>query len=112
MCHGAAPNEKRPTWETCCSRRKRPSGFAARLQLGFERRFSADDLFVAYCSDESGQDEVQVQAFPEGQGQEQVSTNGGCQPRWSRDGGAGRLCGELPGSAGQALQAEEEALKS
>ena len=49
-------------------------------------RFSPDGRFVAYCSDESGRFEVYVRPFPEGAGKWQVSTNGGRQPRWSRDG--------------------------
>ena len=49
-------------------------------------RFSPDGRFVAYCSDESGRSEVYVRPFPEGAGKWQVSTNGGTQPRWSRDG--------------------------
>ena len=52
----------------------------------FLANLSPDGRFVAYCSDESGQDEVHVQPFPEGGGKWQISTNGGCQPRWSKDG--------------------------
>ena len=49
-------------------------------------KFSPDGRFVAYSSDESGRFEVYVRPFPEGAGKWQVSTNGGTQPRWSRDG--------------------------
>ena len=47
---------------------------------------SPDGNFLAYCSNQSGEDEVYVQSFPSGDGLSQISTNGGCQPRWSRDG--------------------------
>jgi len=47
---------------------------------------SPDGRFLAYCSNDTGQDEVYVRPFPSGDGQWQASTNGGCQPRWSRDG--------------------------
>ncbi len=47
---------------------------------------SPDGRFLAYCSDASGSRELYVRPFPSGDGQWQVSTNGGCQPRWSRDG--------------------------
>jgi len=47
---------------------------------------SPDGRFLAYCSDSSGDDQVYVRPFPSGGGQQQVSANGGCQPRWSRDG--------------------------
>ena len=47
---------------------------------------SPDGRFLAYCSNSSGEDQVYVRPFPSGEGQWQVSVNGGCQPRWSRDG--------------------------
>ena len=52
----------------------------------YAARFSAQGRFVAYVSNQSGQDQVYVRPFPEGEGQWQVSTQGGGQPRWSRDG--------------------------
>jgi DNA-binding winged helix-turn-helix (wHTH) protein/Tol biopolymer transport system component len=47
---------------------------------------SPDARFVAYCSDESGRDEVYVRSFPDGGGKMRISENGGCGPRWSGDG--------------------------
>ncbi|MCP5110052.1 MAG: hypothetical protein GY953_04380 [bacterium] len=41
---------------------------------------------MAYFSDESGRNEVYVRPFPTGESRWQVSTDGGRQPRWSRDG--------------------------
>ena len=49
-------------------------------------RVSPDGRWLAYASNESGRDEVYVQAFPELGGKRQVSTEGGVQPVWSRDG--------------------------
>ena len=49
-------------------------------------KFSPDGRFVAYSSNESRRPEVYVRAFPDGNGKWQVSTTGGSQPRWSRDG--------------------------
>ena len=49
-------------------------------------KFSLDGRYLAYSSDESGHFEVYVRPFPEGGGKWQASTNGGTQPRWSRDG--------------------------
>ena len=49
-------------------------------------RFSPDGRYVAYLSDESGQDEIYVRPFPKGGRKLTVSSNGGRQPRWSRDG--------------------------
>jgi len=49
-------------------------------------RISPSGRHVAYVSDESGREEVYVQSFPEPGGKLQVSTSGGTQPVWSRDG--------------------------
>jgi roadblock/LC7 domain-containing protein len=49
-------------------------------------QFSPDGRSIAYSSDESGSYEVYVQSFPAGAGKGQVSTAGGAEPRWSRDG--------------------------
>jgi Tol biopolymer transport system component len=59
------------------------------LNSGFgeaNARFSPDGRWFAYESDESGRAEVYVQRFPGLGGKMQVSTNGGGQPVWSRDG--------------------------
>jgi eukaryotic-like serine/threonine-protein kinase len=42
--------------------------------------------WLAYSSDESGRYEVYVQPFPAGSRKFQISTGGGNQPRWRRDG--------------------------
>jgi Tol biopolymer transport system component len=47
---------------------------------------SPDGRWVAYCSTQSGQFEVYVTSFPDARGRWQVSTGGGRQPAWSRDG--------------------------
>jgi Tol biopolymer transport system component/predicted Ser/Thr protein kinase len=49
-------------------------------------RFSPDERFIAYVSDESGQREIYIQAFPQGGNRRRVSLNGGSQPRWRADG--------------------------
>jgi serine/threonine protein kinase len=57
------------------------------LPKGFGRfgDFSPDGRWVTYESAESGRREVYVRPFPMG-GQVAVSTDGGMEPRWSRDG--------------------------
>ena len=47
---------------------------------------SPNGRYVAYLSNESGQREVYVLPFPEGGRKVTVSTNGGTQIRWRRDG--------------------------
>ena len=48
--------------------------------------FSPDGKWIAYMSDESGSQEVYVRRFPGASGRWQVSTHGGAQPWWRRDG--------------------------
>jgi Tol biopolymer transport system component len=47
---------------------------------------SPDGRWMAYVSGETGDMEVYAQAFPDLGGKHRVSTQGGIQPRWSRDG--------------------------
>ena len=51
-----------------------------------EPRISPDGKWVAFTTDESGTTQVVVQAFPGPGTKIQVSTNGGNEPLWSRDG--------------------------
>lgn len=51
-----------------------------------QAQFSPDGKWVAYASSESGRLEVYVQPFPAAGAKWQVSTAGGEQPRWRRDG--------------------------
>ena len=58
------------------------------VQTDFDERdgqFSPDGMWIAYQSNESGRFEIYVQSFPGG-GKWQISTNGGAQARWRRDG--------------------------
>jgi eukaryotic-like serine/threonine-protein kinase len=49
-------------------------------------QFSPDGHWMAYASDESGQMQVYVRPFPRPDRRWQVSTQGGTQPLWSRNG--------------------------
>ena len=51
-----------------------------------QARLSPDMRWVAYSSNESGRHEVYVRRFPGGDSKWQVSTQGGVQPEWRRDG--------------------------
>ncbi len=49
-------------------------------------RISPDGHWVAYGSDETGQEEIYVTSFPEGKGKWKVSSGGGAYPAWSGNG--------------------------
>jgi len=51
-----------------------------------EGRFSPNGRWIAYNSGESGRNEVYVQPFPAAAGKWQISTDGGFNAKWSRDG--------------------------
>ena len=51
-----------------------------------QAQFSPDGKWIAYTSDESGAPEVYVQTFPASGGKWRISTSGGAEPQWRRDG--------------------------
>ena len=51
-----------------------------------EPRFSFDGKWIAYNSNESGTHQVYLVSFPATDQKRQISTDGGAQPRWRRDG--------------------------
>ena len=59
------------------------------LQSAANERFprvSPNGKWLAYASDETKQQEIYVQSFPVPGGKQQISTNGGTYPQWSRNG--------------------------
>src|SRR5207248_6427742 len=52
----------------------------------FGDRISPDGHWLAYISDESGHWETYVTSFPNGNGKWQISSGGGTQPVWARNG--------------------------
>ena len=63
-----------------------PSPFLDSPSAESQPAFSPDGLLMAYVSNESGRDEVYLQAFPDGGAKRTVSTDGGRAPGWSPDG--------------------------
>ena len=49
-------------------------------------RFSPDSHYVAYVSDESGRQEIYIEALPPEKGRLKVSQSGGTTPRWTSTG--------------------------
>jgi len=59
------------------------------LQTPFDEhtgKLSPDDRWLAYVSDESGREEIYVRTLVGAGGKWQISTEGGTEPLWSRDG--------------------------
>ncbi len=91
-----APDTQRDLWVLPVTPDgKREAGARPYLRTHFNEfggRFSPElrpelgPRWVAYMSDESGRDEVYVQAFPEPQDKFPISTGGGGNPEWSPDG--------------------------
>ncbi len=80
------PKTKWDLWVLPMSGDRQPFPF---LQTEFneqQAQFSPDGKWIIYTSDESGAPEVYVQTFPASEGKWRVSTGGGGQPRWRRDG--------------------------
>ena len=86
ICTNLSLSTKSDLWVLPMTGDQKPFSY---LQSTFNEdhpRFSPDGHFGAYTSDESGRSEVYVQTFPVSGGKWVVSTNGGAQPRWRRDG--------------------------
>ena len=87
---------KSDIWVLPLAGEKRPVPFLRTQFNEQEGHFSPDGRFVAYQSDESGRDEIYVRTFsPDALslgastgGKWQISTGGGSEPRWRRDGKA------------------------
>lgn len=65
---------------------RRPYEFLRVPSIAPSARFSPDGRWVVYVSAESGRSEVYVTPFPGPGGRIRISTSGGVQPRWRRDG--------------------------
>jgi Tol biopolymer transport system component len=52
----------------------------------YEATFSPDGRWIAYVSNESGRPEVYLQPYPAMDSRQQISTDGGIEPVWSRTG--------------------------
>ncbi len=61
-----------------------PTRFTSGPFVERDPAFSPDGRWIAYVSNESGRDEVYVQAFPNGAARSTVSSGGGNFPTWSR----------------------------
>jgi Tol biopolymer transport system component len=65
---------------------RRPQPFLRTPFNEADPRFSPDGRWLSYESDQSGRQEIYVQPFPGPGGKWQVSTDGGNEPVWNRNG--------------------------
>ena len=80
------PKTKWDVWTLPASGEGNPTPVVQTLFNEMAGRLSPDGRWLAYASDESGHWEVYVAAFPGPGGKWQISSGGGSQPRWRRDG--------------------------
>jgi eukaryotic-like serine/threonine-protein kinase len=73
-------------WLISVSGQHKPRPFLATPANETGGRISPDGRWIAYTSDESGRNEIYVTSFPEPRGTTRISTDGGMQPEWRRDG--------------------------
>ena len=81
-----APSTRSDIWALPIAPRGQPFAVANSARSERQAQLSPDGRWVAYTSDASGRDDVWVQAFPNAQEKRMVSTAGGSQPQWRRDG--------------------------
>jgi hypothetical protein len=65
---------------------QKPIRVGTRTGSSGQGRISPNGRFIAFTSNESGRDEIYVQAMPPASAYQKVSINGGQSPRWKSDG--------------------------
>jgi eukaryotic-like serine/threonine-protein kinase len=80
------PNRRNDVWVLPLFGDRKPFPLFQTEFNEWQAQFSPDGKWIAYVSDESGVSQVYVQAFPMQSGKVSISTAGGTQPRWRRDG--------------------------
>jgi len=81
------PDTRLDLWLLSTSGTAEPRPLLASAFNEFAGTISPDGRWLAYASDESGEWEVYVQAFPSLGAKQVVSVGGGSEPQWRRDGG-------------------------
>jgi Tol biopolymer transport system component len=81
-----APSTRSDVWALPVTPRGPAFAVANSAAAEKQAQLSPDGRWVAYVSDDAGRDEVFLQGFPEATDKRPVSTAGGSQPQWRRDG--------------------------
>jgi Tol biopolymer transport system component len=82
---GRNPKGKTSLWALALSTDHKPFLIESLFNTR-QGRLSPDGRWLVYASDESGTDEIYLEAFPGRENKAQVSTAGGTNPQWRRDG--------------------------
>ena len=84
----ASRDQRQPLdlWTLVEGNRVKPAVFVASPSEDTLGRLSPNARWMAFVSDKSGRNEVYVRPFPASTGEWQVSTAGGTEPRWNRNG--------------------------
>ena len=77
---------KSDLWIQPMTSAQKPTPFLQTDYSESQAQISPDGRWIAYVSDESGSQEVYIQNFPSPGNKLQISTGGGSQPKWRRDG--------------------------
>jgi len=80
------PNTTRDVWVLPLDREQKPYPLFKTQFNELYAQFSPDGRWVAYLSNETGNDELYVARFDNPRERTRVSTAGASQPRWRRDG--------------------------
>ncbi len=80
------PDTRQNIWLLPLEGERRPQPLLRTQFAEMSPAFSPDGRWLAYQSNESGRNEVYVQAYPGPGGKVQVSTGGGTEPVWARNG--------------------------
>jgi TolB protein len=80
------PTTKSDLWVMPLAGDRKPTRVVSTPSIEYGASFSPDGRWFGYTSDENGQGQVFVQAFPPAGGKWQVSTTTGYFPRWRSDG--------------------------
>jgi serine/threonine-protein kinase len=81
-----SPKTSADIWLVALNGERTPKPFLRTTALEMSPAISPSGGWIAYESNESGQNQVYVQRYPEGGRLQQITTGGGFFPRWSRDG--------------------------
>ena len=86
LIEAESPKTMRDLWVIPLEGSREPIHFLETAFDEMQARFSPDGHWIAYTSNETGKFEVYVQPFPGSGAKWQISTKGGGEPFWRRDG--------------------------